>query len=220
MRDDEQVADDVTRRLDANDGPGLVVNFYERTPRQRSLVLLMNQYEQAADPAERATLGTAIENERRALHDARGDGHSNPPWLALNIDGLVESTFGRHDRALALHRQSLQYAATDQQRAVSLGNIADALREFGRARESLPVLLQAVDADPRNVVAWGDLALVLFELGEEAAALEILGRVPAEALRTENSAWRLHLINYEDRIRGWSHAALIDQIYDIIWSGE
>jgi len=199
-------ADDRVRELiDAIDEqrgkrePGVVVALRERVADQVELNMLMNQMKEVEEPVLKRRIGEQIREKQRQFHASNGGGHSTPAWIIPTMDACVAITLGDAHAALNRDRAALAQARNNWQRAISLANISDSLREMGRYAEAVRPALQAIAADPLYLSGWCYLTMALWKSGRGEAAAEILRTVPAmDDVNKPSSVWRSYLTSYNE----------------------
>jgi len=122
-------------------------------------------------------LVTAQRYEEAAAELAAAVALGDSPF-ALWSSGVVLSALGRHDQAIAVHRQAVQLTGGHYSYYVAL--LASALAEGGRVDEARTLLRELDERATREYVPPFDRALVLVGLGEDAAALDALERAVQE----------------------------------------
>jgi len=122
-------------------------------------------------------LVTAQRYEEAAAELAAAVALGDSPF-ALWSSGVVLSALGRHDQAIAVHRQAVQLTGGHYSYYVAL--LASALAEGGRVDEARTLLRELDERATREYVPPFDRALVLVGLGEDEAALDALERAVQE----------------------------------------
>ncbi|MFB9477177.1 tetratricopeptide repeat protein [Nonomuraea salmonea] len=133
----------------------------------------------------------AAEHLRRALDLARGDGHRHNEAWCLNCLGVALRRMGRHEEALASHRQAfalLDELFEEQWKVHFLDGYGETCRQAGLPGEALRLHRQALDLAARmghrhkEALAHEGLAAVLADSDPAAAAEH---RAAGEAIRQD-----------------------------------
>jgi serine/threonine protein kinase/tetratricopeptide (TPR) repeat protein len=129
--------------------------------------------------------------------------------FALWSHGVVLSALGRHEQAIAVHRETVQLTGGRYGYYVAL--LGSALAEGGRIDEARAILRELDERATREYVPPFDRALVLVGLGEDDAALDALER----ALQ-ERNAFLWSRIHHFPQLRRLAHLprfrAIADQL--------
>ncbi|MEV4799203.1 tetratricopeptide repeat protein [Nonomuraea sp. NPDC049421] len=170
---------------------------------RRAREVLAVAYDDPAWPAGLTaliTLGMALADERpdeaaehlrRALDLARGDGHRHNEAWCLNCLGVALRRMGRHEEALASHRQAfalLDELFEEQWKVHFLDGYGETCRQAGLPGEALRLHRQALDLAARmghrhkEALAHEGLAAVLADSDPAAAAEH---RAAGEAIRQD-----------------------------------
>lgn len=183
---------DVLGRVRPENRPptGVVASLYERTPIQRDLNALINQYLET--PVLRERLAPRIEEKLAELKATNGGGHSNGPWLIATLESSVAYAFGDAEKALQLDRRALEFSREEWQRAISLGNISDMMRSLGQPADAIGPALEAIEIDPTNPGFWANLTLAVAAATRPEDLRIVLGEV-LQNFGNNDPAWSVFI---------------------------
>ena len=122
-------------------------------------------------------------------------------WHVLIMGGMVASTKGDYQAATELDTLSMQFAGSDEQRAISLLNLSEDHRYAGRYSESLRNAKEAYALCPNHIGIAANLAISHAKTGNRETAQQIIRLFIASMDESDPNDMFAALATYDDEVQ-------------------